>query len=449
MSTSLAQELDSSKTNCRSVFFVRVRPDERDVILAHAAGELLRGVESPGEFPRPILSWSLGAWDNQKLQTIDAVPLENASLTLLDALHSVAPEPPEAWHSVLTELAASDLFAFEPFRERDDYVERGRWRLSWCLPPVTSLEPDMAELLPDLLLDHLDPERAVHVNTAHFGHDAAPIPVAPAGVLDLPVTPIPIAVPRDFEEIRGSAQEAVRALAEHTIHALTERVECLGDLVGSARPQGSAAFLETSPDGRSATIHNDLFVACRFLAEAVEERLPRFIRGRYSLDVMVLPIAEWDGDRRIVLNLVDNTDGSRRFDIEDVAEGHRLWLQLALLEAINATDQMRLTLERHLELDLPGLEDAYWEVREAMPDPDNSVDGAEVARRGGRTAYLAALEDFRAGALRPQQHSLAGLVSEIENDMTDWLMGASMTVASGVQLLEPTWPDPLSSVRPL
>lgn len=418
--------------------YLRLAPDERDVLIAHAAGELLR---SDFLFPeREFGSTHSHLWDADLLEGLPQIPLQNASLTLLEHLRTIAPEPAEAWARLLEELGGSDLFALRlrrstrvPTSVMGDVGGRvhSRWEVTWCLPPYEQLDKHLRTLLSETaqLASRGGPQAR---------DPDAPTWIAPVGMLDLPITPVAISVPRDFQAIRQQAEASVRELVTHLTYAVTERVVMAGESYGLelTREAPSQLLLERIAP-TTVKVRRDALLACGFLSNAVTQHLTRFIHERYEIAITLLPIGEWSPDRALKIAVVDRATGSE-FPPDDIAQGHQLWLQLALQEAISDTDRLRLTLERQLELDVTGLHHVYWDYVGAdelgIPPSDYAVpDGDDILRAGDRTAYLQLVDQFRAGTLAPEPVSFGQLATAMAAKMELWGHGLG---TPGVDLLQ-------------
>jgi energy-coupling factor transporter ATP-binding protein EcfA2 len=422
-----------SETDQSAVYFFELTPSEMPVVVAHAAGELLRDDEVADDSRDfPIVdraAWKLGGWRNATFAK-RTLGLHGGFDDYLALLEEHRPEPADSWAIVLAELRASLLVAARRgVAAKPDGTRRTGWMLSWCLPPLDQLADDVRSAVRGLGLAHLEPKAHQDGTVAVFAQPGAPVTIAPIGLLELPVVPVPITAPTGFAAIRAALEEALGKLVVHTREALTARVESFGNLEWTPTPVPEV-FLNSGGAG----VHPDLLTACRFVERTADTMLPRFLTQRYEIHLATYPLLDWRTRGVLDLRLRDRDAGSS-FPIDAVAQGHRLWLQLVLLEAVNAVDRLRITLELELERDLPHLEDAFHELDEAQEDPSKILDAHEVARIAGRSGYVSAIEAFRAERLQPVSADLAAVAREMANFAWE---DSAKTHAPGRELVAPT-----------
>ena len=354
--------------------------------------DLLRSSEFGGETDRANVLERAGfnpkPWSTSGLKK-EGIPRPGTFEEYVGQIVEHRPEPRDVWAVVLEDLRASRILALY---RHPDVVSEGRavtdpeigWRCFWCLPPVADLAPDVRGAVEQLGL----------------AHDAlgGPVVVAPIGSMELPSMPIAIGVPRAFEDVRVALDRAVERLTVHARDALDARVEMF-DFASWLPAKGKRALVECDHESGFMRVHPDVRSACAFVEQTARSLLPRFVSDRYEALLAVRPILEWTEEHRIDIVLRDR-GSAETFPIADVAQGHQLWLQLVLFEAVNACDRLRITLALMLENELPHLENAYHKEREELGG-EAAIDGVRVAQRAGRTAYLDALERFRVGELTP------------------------------------------------
>jgi hypothetical protein len=87
-----------------------------------------------------------------------------------------------------------------------------------------------------------------------------------------------------------------------------------------------------------------------FLTALVERlataRLPGFLTDHYRLCVSVTPISNWDTGGRIAIELAAGTE---RFSAQHVADGFKLWLEIALRDAAGVVEAGVRQLARHID----------------------------------------------------------------------------------------------------
>ena len=167
-----------------------------------------------------------------------------------------------------------------------------------------------------------------------------------------------------------------------------------------AAPRG---WLEERGDG-GYTVSLAADAACAFISAAATGLLPSFLKEHYRLEVRPRDLPEWFDRPPLDLRLRGLTDETGRgFDVERVADGYRLWVQLALLDALEEAERVESFLWR--------LANEWREVAETMAQLYQAEDPGTEAVEGRTDApdarFDAAIE------------AMAGLV----DDPSGWLGG--------------------------
>ena len=181
-----------------------------------------------------------------------------------------------------------------------------------------------------------------HGSPRHLYIEGAPVAVASLGQVQRFPMPTGLAVPTEFGSIIDAVVAAITRLSEAARYGLNDTVY-EGELSNAERegrkPPGG--WLDES--GGSYRVDADVLAACGFVRAAANRLLPDFLAERYELIVETRPVEDWfkHGPLRLMLRPHGGTDGEADFQPDDAADGFRLWLQLALLEAAEQTGRAR------------------------------------------------------------------------------------------------------------
>jgi hypothetical protein len=291
--------------------------------------------------------WGLREWKFEELPLLDndekdpiedwlGVLRENASAEIQPALES---------------LATSRLLSFEP--AGFDGGERV-WNVGWCLPGFDSLPAKAREALEasKLLPFVAEREKAkggpkgwyskgfyVFANGVphHLWLRGAPVLAAPIGQSRSTHFPRGLAVPIEFDELHAEVERSLNELVNASRHGL-EIARSEGDLSAEeeAARRAPRNWLE---EGGNETwrVHPDAEGAAAFIAAAANRVVPRFLGDQYQVRVTLRRVDDWVGGKGepLALRLQERRDDARveEFAVEKAADGLRLWVQLALLQA--------------------------------------------------------------------------------------------------------------------
>lgn len=167
-------------------------------------------------------------------------------------------------------------------------------------------------------------------------HEEAPVPVIPLGSTSLPeggglsLLPRPAVLPADFADTKARLERAIGQLAVN-LRVQTET----DDVYDEAARHGfddRESWLLSDLDGTRVHIDPTVISLCNATAALCEEALPAFVRSRYDILLTPNPILIWETAGRCQIQLRGREDDSE-FDVSEVADGFRLWIQLALLES--------------------------------------------------------------------------------------------------------------------
>lgn len=291
-------------------FFVNVSDAQLDVLCADAHRDASIG---------PV-AWPFGspAWPNSARYA----PADPAGHTPSATwLRTIAPSAPSEFR--LDDIAAARLSGSRTLAVR--HAGGGRFHLAWCLEPS-------------------DTEHAT-TTPGHSTSDGplAPVPAAPLGTTTRPMLPVAVSVPRSLDEIRAELREAVVDILVHLRWGERDRWAAsrgVGNPIDSQR-RGTRAWL-ADPDAETAALAPAARALCALASRLATTLAPPFVSDTHAIEISVEPFADWErGGPALSLTLVraPNT----RFPLRLAADGYKVWLQLALLEAI-------AVLRRYLEL---------------------------------------------------------------------------------------------------
>jgi hypothetical protein len=382
------------------VFYARLTPRE----IAHVFDEALAtrasvGAGRPWAGTRP--PWDDGLWH------LDRKPARELSLAMdadwAQELRTELSVDHDERLPILKALAASDIVAFEPAGH-----ESGRrlWNVYWCLAPLPDLPEAVAQELRASSLRFFQEDHAraagerwftrgtyafAHGSPNHLRIEGAPVAVVAVGQVQRFPMPTGLAVPTDPDSIQDAVIAAVTSLSEASRYGLYDtRVQ--GELSKEERDrrQPPGGWLDQS-DG-NYRVDTDVAAACAFVRQAANRLLPGFLASRYELIVETRPIDDWftDGPLRLMLR----PQGAERdddFELGDVADGLRLWLQLALLEAAEQTGRVR-TFLYEIASDWWGQAQA---ANDAIQNEDPDAAGLQELARPHEQQFEAAVASLR------------------------------------------------------
>jgi AAA domain, putative AbiEii toxin, Type IV TA system len=304
---------------------------------------------------------------------------------------------------VLGALASSDIVAFEPAGH-----ESGQrlWNVYWCLAPLPDLPEAVAQELRSSSLRFFEESRVrangerwftrgayafAHGSPNHLRVDGAPVAVVAVGQVQRFPMPSGLAVPTNSDSIRDAVILALTRLSEAARYGLDDawvEGEVSEEDREGRRPPGG--WLDQN-DG-SYRVHPDVLGACAFVRQAANRLLPGFLAEHYELIVETRAIQDWfkDGPLRLMVR-PRGTSGDDDFKLEDVADGLRLWLQLALLEAAEQTRRVQTFLDE-IASDWCGQAQA---ANDAIQHEDPDADGLQDLATTHERQFQAAVTSLR------------------------------------------------------
>ena len=295
----------------------------------------------------PFDSWSGGGYDAQR--TIEPRADEGTLDAHLRILRETAIS--EGFEIVLDALAESRVVCVE---RRDPGLHAQGWAAYWCLPPLADLDPDVRAVLEQSELHRFKRARAEEAGEAYrqpgFLGRAAPrwleVPDAPVAIA--PLGGFPFSMPRALTVPASSAQ-----IKATVLDALIDTVNVTRwgiqdawrnhELDPEDMPprEGVKVLLEDAGEG-SVRAARAAVGAVNLLTAAATAHLPDFVSDRYRLAIGLREIDQWFDGTPLDLNLhpVDDDRPVARFELDDVADGLKLWLQFALLAGVDLLDRL-------------------------------------------------------------------------------------------------------------
>ena len=267
--------------------------------------------------------------------------------------------------------------------------------------------------------------------------EGCPIPASPVDVSTLPDLPVPIQLPISTEALVATAVEAIESLVAATslvqmclapvisvieeedddfdgrLAAGSQLVDLLADPALGVRLQENYWLVEPPPERLApdqllgVKLAGQVLGATKVLQGTANEVLPNFVSESYELAVG-LRLPSWEARSPLDFFLVSKGSDGFEFPLDDAAEGFRLWIQLAVLEGVDAVraQEVWLWMSAHtvkiawliLDQALTDLEGA----RRAESETDEmgaqqAVDEADLFLRGALVILCEHLRKISAG----------------------------------------------------
>lgn len=362
---------------------------------------------------------------------------DEAIATVWSALSQRQTDTGEARDVILAALRESTTVAIE-CAGRAAVGERLVWNIYWCLPPADQLGQ---EVLAALTASDLQPfkrqrERAegqsgitrgmyevFHGRPTHLWVGGAPICIVSFGMTTQIPMPTGLAVPADFTALHAAVRESATALINRAVYAISDAtLDGEEDLTSEDRARRYPPRAWLAENDGWVGLSEDAIATFHFVSAATNRRLPDFLRDRYELDVFVADVDKWFSSEPIRLIARPRNGGSlfEEFPVEEVAEGFRLWFQLALLNALEDAGRVESLL---------GLRASDWYDHalagtagpDGEPDPDE-LEAADEAERRFQDVR-AALRDLEAGNGEWVSGELEATLAAVPGD--DWTRGGT------------------------
>ncbi len=199
---------------------------------------------------------------------------------------------------------------------------------------------------------------------------ATGMPGVRMGTVDLPVLPLPVALPaNDPSWLRRELADAITDWLAHVQWALRSvaRLESLSRepfdevepsaawfeladdfirAVDRRPPPASLWTIEDSAEG-SVAYRPIARTACNHVSAIASRLAPAFVREQYEICVTPVPILSWQDEEQLQI-AVKETRSERKYDVDEVADGLKLWIQIAVLEAADSLRRVELNLRNTL-----------------------------------------------------------------------------------------------------
>jgi hypothetical protein len=275
--------------------FVRVRGASREALFAECLADLW-GCDA--DLPQPTRVWK----GRQLSPSLDGNrPLVDQ---WRDALAEAATEDEAERYALSHALGVSEVFVLRPMARNDQQFVV--WQVFWCLPAES---PALQLVEPASAVGSLD-----HVAVAPVGFSVQSIP------------PAALVLPTEPEVITGRVWAAA---------------QILGKWLGADRPRlGPTDQAENDDDvvdvPKGVTDH-DMLTAYELAATLAQQALPSWIGDMYQLTARQGPIADAEADDAWGWSIeATHRDTGDVFSLSQLASGHTLWIQLAILDAVAA-----------------------------------------------------------------------------------------------------------------
>lgn len=293
-------------------------------------------------------------------------------------------------------LAQNRLIALEPRFSGGPTEELDA---HWCIPSLELL-PDELRLEAEKRLPGIGSTRELDLRIRDGSVarklwrsvPGSPVPVTDVGTELFPVLPVPLSLPVSSDSLVAEAVAALTGLTSFldAFDSIAEQYRGLHDLDAEARSLFAHHLtLETGSrqlalqdwlehgDARSVSFRPDVLIGCDLLQTTAARLLPSFVADSY--EIVVEPrLPDWRDLPPLTFQLRRKSDGAE-FPVSCAADGFSIWLQLALLEGVDALRLREARLWAHMT--------EFMNADLEFVEPDDEEADAQVSR---------ALESFRA-----------------------------------------------------
>ena len=436
----------SGKSDGHHIFYLSCSRSEFSALTATALEDLIFPSGEEGDHRSSVR----GSFHGQVLETDLKEASLDPDLSPVDAwataLKSAAPaEGFEQWSNLVDFAIAGTqrvtgespelIIGLEGRGRSRSAAELGStWDLLWCIPPLAGLEPGLSAALehlgrtqsakdPDLYSPSaerrkqergMDPHlrdllQRFRREPEHHRLTAAPIAIAPVGRVEVRL-PTPIALPLDLSLALEIVTKGVEEIAQRLVWADQE--------VTSMQEHRDAGHHVPNPDEAWFQVENGKVSVSPYalgilaaLRRTANDLLPRWLAEDYAVGVEAIRPDQIATQGRLGLRMCRVGSEETAFSLEQAAAGHQLWVQLAILTALDHIERVvtwlafgvdvavnsqppdaelldwcRELLDRSLEGDIPTDEEPGPVERQLR------IVGQEPLRRGGRTPGLLALD---------------------------------------------------------
>jgi hypothetical protein len=394
------------------VFYLETSEEELDAVI-HEAGSSRRrsGYGEVQSAPRP--PWNEGLWSVKAGEDAERA-------TLLELLGQSESHDTAVRDRIVARLGTSRILGLECAGRNQAGLRV--WNAYWCVPKLDELGPEDVAAVKASDLQPFKRRRekaegikgsfsfgfyrAFHGVPSHLYADGAPVAVASLGALSTIGMPSGLVAPADFAELREAVSTSATALINMMARGMQDAPrEEEFDSREQAERTAPRAWL-TENDGWVG-LSEEAMAAATFISTSATRLLPSFLTDRYRLDVTIVDVDEWfaSDPLRVMMRPPSIEGENEDFPIEDVADGYRLWVQLALLNALEDAGRATSLLARLAS-------DAY----------DEYMAGSEAYQQGHEEDREAEDE-----AARDAERRFKGVCAELEaleaDGRGDWVSG--------------------------
>lgn len=291
-------------------------------------------------------------------------------------------------------------------------ADEGTFRIDWCVPSTPGAEKDGNDAAPEL---------------------GPPVAVAALGSTTRTMLPMAVAVPRDLDEIRWQLREAILDILVHVRWAEKDRwARTHGIALEPTESRRNTRAWLRDPDADIAVVDPDARALCALASDLATTLAPSFVSDVHRAQVSVEPIYEWERGPQLCLELLGPPE--LRYPMRAAADGHKVWLQLAVLESVAILRRYLAVLEALLERPGHPREGASGDDRLAWKQYDAALGLFRAFSRGKESADppLDQFISLRNVGHRlylidePEQH----LHPRLQRSAARWLVGAGTAGAS-------------------
>jgi hypothetical protein len=196
------------------------------------------------------------------------------------------------------------------------------------------------------------------------------VSVCTLGRIAWPLLPEPVTIPQGTRAALVSLENVIGRLATAVrLHDVSDHVYDDALKLGYS---DYGSWVIGDRDGKSIALDPLVEALCDAAAIAANRRLPHFVASTYRVVLTIRPILKWENEGRVEGRLEPVGDGIA-FSMDRVAAGFRVWLELALLEAVGLLERYA-SLWAFLE---SGSHD--WDLEETDP-PEEVAAVAQLLR---------------------------------------------------------------------
>ncbi|UTI66145.1 AAA family ATPase [Paraconexibacter antarcticus] len=330
------------------VFYVEVSDEDLNAVIREGSQWRRRG--GHGEVrsaQRP--PWESGLWS---VKDEDDLTRER----LLDLLGQRATNDTAVRDRIVARLSTSRILAIECAGRNDGGLRV--WNAYWCLPNLDELDHDdsaavnASDVQPykrrrekeagGLSAIGVGTYRVFHGTPSHLYVPGAPVAIASLGALSSVGMPSGLVAPADFAELRDAVSTSSTAMINMMVRGIDDASR---DDEFDAQEEAGRAAPRAWLNERDGWVglSDEAIAAADFVSRAATRLLPSFLADRYRIEVVIADVDEWFAadPLRVMMRPPSPVGLIEDFPIEDVADGYRVWVQLALLNALE--DASRVT----------------------------------------------------------------------------------------------------------